>query len=77
MLAEEVDAFNLRHASKSTGMDNTNSSNTRSKNGGGGGGGGGDGGHEKAGGVMVHAVLQPFMVHVPVTDNVVEHFDCT
>jgi hypothetical protein len=25
---------------------------------------------------MVHAVLQPFMTHVPVTDSTVEHFDC-
>jgi hypothetical protein len=28
------------------------------------------------GGSNVHAVLQPFMMHVPVMDSTVEHFDC-
>ena len=61
VLAEEVEAFNLRHASmksKSIGMGSTKS-------------------RLKVAGVMVHAALQPFMIHVPVTDGTVEHFDCT
>ena len=74
MLAEEVAAFTLRHSRKRTGVAGRNGDDGGDV----GGGGNIDGRGEKAAaGPMVHAVLQPFMLHVPITDSNLEHFDCT